>query len=281
MELQIIESIEQMREISSRWSFSADVALVPTMGALHEGHLSLVREASRIASTVVVSIFVNPLQFGPAEDFDKYPRDLHRDASLLASAGAKIVFPPRADEITPPTMELSIDPGRMGRVLCGEYRPGHFAGVATIVSKLFNIVQPGCAIFGWKDAQQFLILRKMVQDFNIPVELKALDTIREHDGLAMSSRNSYLSDKQRQAATSIHRGLQEVSAAFKNGNSKSDTLIEIFKRTISAEPSLKLQYISVVSMDSLEPLDMVVPGNTLVALAVYAGETRLIDNIRL
>ncbi len=281
MGLHVIDNVARMTELAGRWSFSDEVALVPTMGFLHDGHLSLVRHAARQARTVVVSIFVNPLQFGPAEDFDKYPRNFDRDAELLAGAGATHIFAPQAQDITPKEMTFTVDPGPMATVLCGKYRPGHFTGVCTIVSKLFNITRPGHAAFGWKDAQQFLILRKMVADLNIPVSLTALETAREADGLAMSSRNTYLTVEQRQAAPSIYRGLTLAKAAFDAGELRTRHLLGQLEETIKSEPALTLQYAEAVNMETLEPVDMVTAGNTLIAVAVFAGETRLIDNIRL
>lgn len=281
MSLQVIDNVRQMTDLSGRWSFSADVALVPTMGFLHDGHLALVREAARHAQSVVVSIFVNPLQFGPAEDYEKYPRNYQRDAELLAGAGAKYIFIPQANDITPPAIRFTVDPGAMGNVLCGKYRPGHFTGVSTIVSKLFNIVRPGVAIFGWKDAQQFLIINKMVRDLNIPIKLIGVDTKREHDGLAMSSRNSYLTEQQRAAAPAIYEALAKAADANKRGYKESKSLLDLVRKRIEVEPLLELQYVEAVAMDTLVPVDTVQRDNTLVAVAVYAGETRLIDNIRL
>ncbi len=279
--IKVVSEITDMQELAVEWSFSRAAALVPTMGFLHDGHLSLVREAARQAETVMVSIFINPLQFGPNEDFEKYPRDYERDISLLKKAGATIIFLPSPDELTPPDMAFSIDPGPMASVLCGKYRPGHFAGVTTIVMKLFQITRPGLALFGWKDAQQFLILQKMVTDLNVPVTLQGLETQREPDGLAMSSRNSYLSAEERHSAPAIYKGLQRIKAAYGRGEGSANRLKSIFTEEVVSESVLTPQYIELVRMDTLEPVDRVQPGNTLVAVAVYAGTTRLIDNIRL
>lgn len=283
-------------QLAAEWSFAPNVVLVPTMGFLHEGHLSLVRAARawadggvgdaasgdvRDKGKVLVSIFINPLQFGPGEDFEKYPRDFQRDFDLLEQAGADLVFLPEAADMTPGNMIFKVDPGRMGDVLCGRYRPGHFEGVATIVTKLFQATRPGRAIFGWKDAQQFLLLRKMVRDLNIPVELQALETMRESDGLAMSSRNSYLTPGQRAAAPAIHAALKRVRQQVDAGELNTGKLLGELRRSLSADPLLKLEYAEAVSMDALEPVDTVAPGNTLIAVAVFAGDTRLIDNIRL
>lgn len=281
MKAEIIDNVTRMTSMANEWSFSRSVALVPTMGSLHEGHLALVREAAAKADKVVVSIFVNPLQFGPSEDFAVYPRDLERDASMLMEVGADIIFAPDAKDLTPDNMVFSVNPGAMGSRLCGKYRPGHFSGVSTIVTKLFQVVRPGVAVFGWKDAQQFLLLEKMTRDLNIPVELVAVETARESDGLAMSSRNVYLNDAQRSAAPLIFKGLQEVRTSFRKGVDHTSRLIEIFHKTIQAEPLLSIQYAKAVTMDSLESIDKVQADNTLFAVAVYAGETRLIDNLRL
>lgn len=281
MKPEIIHDVFLMSDRAHEWNFSQRVALVPTMGFLHDGHLALVREAAGKADKVIVSIFVNPLQFGPAEDFAAYPRDISRDARLLSEVGADIIFAPCATDITPSDMTFTVDPGRLGEALCGKYRPGHFAGVSTIVTKLFQIVRPGVAVFGWKDAQQFLLLRKLTIDFNIPLKLHAMETLREADGLAMSSRNSYLNMEQRMAVPAIYRGLSEVQKSFRNGVDDVSRLVEIFRNTIMAEPSLTFQYAEGVEMDELETVDKVHEGNTLFAVAVYSGKTRLIDNIRL
>ncbi len=281
MKPEIIDSVARMAARANDWSFSHKVALVPTMGFLHEGHLALVRDAATTAEKVVVSIFVNPLQFGPGEDFITYPRDIARDAQMLSEVGADIIFAPDIKDITPDCMVFKVDPGRMGQVLCGRYRPDHFAGVSTIVTKLFQVVRPGNAVFGWKDAQQFLLLKKMTLDLNIPVRVRALETMREGDGLAMSSRNVYLSDRQRQAAPAIFKGLNKIRVAYLGGVSNVRNLLDGFRHSIQTEPLLSLQYAEAVTMDGLEPLEEIQDGNTLIAVAVYAGETRLIDNIRL
>jgi pantoate--beta-alanine ligase len=279
--MEIVETVEDMASMARQWSFSRNTALVPTMGALHEGHLSLVRAARKQSYRVIVSIFVNPLQFGPAEDFAKYPRTLDSDKELLAAAGADLIFAPDPADLTPADMVFSVDPGPLGNVLCGKYRPGHFAGVTTIVTKLFQVVRPGSAFFGWKDAQQFLILRKMVEDLNMPLEMHGLETMREEDGLAMSSRNSYLTPEQRAAAPAIYRALAQLRQSYESGNTSAASLLADLSQALNAEPVLKLQYAEAVTMDSLEPVDTIVPGNTLVAVAAFAGDTRLIDNVRL
>ncbi len=281
MKPETVNSVSIMSEMAKDWNYSQRIALVPTMGFLHEGHLNLVREASAHADKVIVSIFVNPLQFGPSEDLTNYPRNLFRDAQLLSAVGADIIFAPDSTDITPSDMKFQIDPGGMASVLCGRFRPGHFAGVSTIVAKLFHIVRPGIAVFGWKDAQQFLLLKKMVLDLNMPVTLHGVDIKREADGLAMSSRNTYLNAAQRKAAPLIYGGLSEIRSAYESGVNDTKILLNSFRRRIDSEPLLKLQYAESVDMDSLKPLDKVQKDNTLIAVAVYAGDTRLIDNIRL
>ena len=279
--LNVIKDIDKMERLASEWRFDQNISLVPTMGYLHDGHLALVKEAAKRSSKVVVSIFVNPLQFGPNEDFNRYPRDTERDLELLKEAGADYVFIPDALEFTPPSINFTISPGEMGTVLCGKYRPGHFDGVCTIVMKLLQLISPGLAVFGWKDAQQFLILQKMVQDLNIPVRLHALDTIRESDGLAMSSRNIYLDSEQRKAAPAIYRALQDLQVMTKSGTTSARNLTTHFLQSLTPYPQLEVQYIQVVSQENLAPLELVIPEKTLIATAVYAGQTRLIDNIRL
>ncbi len=279
--IKIVKSATEMTALAETWNYDAGCAIVPTMGALHEGHLTLVRHAKAAADRVIVSIFVNPLQFGPGEDFDRYPRNLEEDSELLQSAGADIVFTPNVDDMTPADMRVTVDPGPMGDVLCGQYRPGHFRGVCTIVTKLFHITRPGQAYFGWKDAQQFLILRKMVQDLNFPVAMHGIETMREADGLAMSSRNAYLNPDERHGATVLFRSLEKARTSHVGGQSAAVDLTAEIRGIIATEPLAKLQYCEVMRMDTLEPVDNVLPGNTLIAVAAHFGETRLIDNIRL
>lgn len=274
-----VTTVRDMMDRAAQWSDS--VALVPTMGYLHEGHLDLVREAAKRAKIVVVSIFVNPLQFGPGEDFSVYPRDIDRDIELLEKAGATLVFSPDYQDFTPDDIRISVEPGRMGDVLCGQYRPGHFTGVCTIVLKLFQVIRPDVAVFGWKDAQQFLIIQRMVSDLNVPLQLVGVATRREESGLAMSSRNSYLTIEQKEAASAIYRSLVKIARLVKEGETRTDALLENVRMDIEREPLLKLQYAEAVSMDKLERIENVEPGNTLIALAVFAGKTRLIDNVRL
>lgn len=255
------------------------IAFVPTMGYLHEGHATLIRRAARLAPHVVVSIFVNPLQFGPSEDFARYPRDLARDTRIAREAGATVLFVPEASEITPASLLVTVDPGPLADTLCGASRPGHFRGVCTIVNKLFNIVRPDMALFGWKDAQQLLILRKMVADLNQAVKIVGVETVREADGLAMSSRNSYLSPQERAEAPRIQQALTWARTKALSGSSPAVLHRELKKR-IGAISGARIDYVEIVGVNDLRPLKRVVRGNTMIAAAVFVGKTRLIDNVR-
>ncbi|GAB4320337.1 MAG: pantoate--beta-alanine ligase [Candidatus Sumerlaeia bacterium] len=257
------------------------VAFVPTMGYLHEGHLSLVREARRRGDLTVVSIFVNPTQFGPNEDFSRYPRDFERDRHLCEAEGVDVIFAPSAEAMYPPGSCTRVFVEGMQDRLCGRSRPGHFMGVCTVVLKLFEIVRPAVAVFGWKDAQQFLILRRMVQDLNLPVEMIGVETVREPDGLACSSRNVYLSPEERRGATILFRSLQQARAMIEDEHrTDAASIRKEMTALITQTPGARLDYVEIVSMDTLEPLEQVRTGGTLIALAVYFGRTRLIDNIR-
>ncbi|PKO17649.1 pantoate--beta-alanine ligase [candidate division BRC1 bacterium HGW-BRC1-1] len=257
------------------------VGLVPTMGFLHEGHGTLIRHAAQSADVVVVSIFVNPLQFGPSEDLARYPRDLSGDVALSGECGAHLIFAPTAEDFTPADMMMQVKPGAMATALCGRSRPGHFDGVCTIVAKLFNVVQPDFAFFGWKDAQQFLILKRMVADLDFAINMVAVETVRESDGLAMSSRNSYLTQKERDEAPTIQGALAEaLRLVAQDGELRCDYLIDAVKRRIREGTRSKIDYVEIVSLDGLRPLDRVEPGNTLLAVAVQFPSARLIDNVR-
>ena len=253
------------------------IGFVPTMGYLHEGHLSLVRECRKSADVTVASIFVNPLQFGPREDFRRYPRDPERDGSALEKEGVDILFLPSDREMYPEGYRTSVEVAGLQERLCGRTRPGHFRGVATVVLKLFNIVRPDWAFFGQKDAQQVVVLRRMAEDLNMDVEIRAMPTVREPDGLAMSSRNSYLSAEERRAALVLFWSLGEARRMFENGERAASRLRECLLTSIASEPLAELDYAEVVDPDSLEPVERI-EGEALVALAVYVGKTRLIDN---
>jgi pantoate--beta-alanine ligase len=254
------------------------VGLVPTMGFLHEGHLSLVRQARNECDSVVVSIFVNPTQFGPAEDLSNYPRNLQHDLELLASENVDVVWTPTTDEMYPAGYQTWITLDELVKPLEGSMRPRHFRGVATVVSKLFNCVQPQKAYFGQKDAQQAAVIRRMSADLNFPVEVVVCPIVREADGLAMSSRNVYLDPKERQAATVLYRSLNAAQFAYENGERNAGTIRQVVTDIINAEPLARLQYISCADNDTLLELDSI-KGKSLLSMAVYFGKTRLIDNL--
>ena len=252
--------------------------LVPTMGYLHEGHLSLVRRARADNERVGVSIFVNPTQFAPHEDLGTYPRDLARDLAMLQGEGVGLVFTPNEATMYPPGFQTTVTVAELSRPLEGASRPTHFGGVATVVAKLFNIFQPTRAYFGQKDAQQSIVLRQMVRDLNFNLELIVCPTVREADGLAMSSRNQNLSPPERLAATVLYRALSQAQAAYEAGERRGDVLRRIMADTITAEPLARLDYISVAHPETLAELEQVGEG-TLLSTAVFIGQTRLIDNI--
>ncbi len=262
---------------SARLSFSGTVGLVPTMGYLHEGHLSLVRHAKEECNHVVVSIFVNPTQFGPQEDLSKYPRDLERDLSLLRPLGVDLVWTPTAEIMYPNGYQTWVEVERITRPLEGARRPGHFRGVTTVVAKLFNGVQPHRAYFGQKDAQQAAVIRQMTRDLNFPIEIVVCPIVREPDGLAMSSRNVYLDPEQRKAATVLYRALCAAKNAYENGERNAETLRAIMRDVLATEPLAQMQYVSCADYDTLEELETIT-GKTLLSLAVFLGKTRLIDN---
>lgn len=256
------------------------LGLVPTMGALHEGHLSLVRAARAACDAVAVSIFVNPTQFGPNEDFSRYPRTFEEDCALLERENVDLVFAPSTDEMYPATASTFVTVEGVSDRLDGASRPGHFRGVTTIVSKLFHIIGPHKAFFGQKDAAQVAVLRKMVRDLNFPVELIACPIVREADGLALSSRNRYLSDKERRQALVLHQALEKVEEAAASGERSSAKLIETARTAFAQEPDVRVDYIAVVHPDTLEDVPDVSNG-ALVAVAAFVGATRLIDNLSL
>ena len=258
-------------------SAGKSVGLVPTMGALHEGHLSLVRAAKAACDTVAVSIFVNPLQFGPQEDLAKYPRDFEGDSKRLESEGIDFLFAPSVAEMYPATSATYVEVEGLSTRLCGGSRPGHFRGVATVVAKLFHIVEADQAFFGQKDAAQVAVLRRMVKDLNFPVEIMVCPIVREPDGLAMSSRNAYLNREERKAALLLYRSLTEVERRFAQGDRNPTNLIEAGKHVLAQEPAVRLDYFSIVDPDTLTPIQELT-GKTLVAVAAFVGRTRLIDN---
>ncbi len=259
------------------------IGFVPTMGALHAGHLSLVELARQHADRVVVSIFVNPTQFGPDEDLDRYPRTPEADAALLAGAGCDLLFLP-APEVLYPNPEVAdraaVEPGSAARGLEGARRPGHFRGVATVVCQLFHLVTPEVAVFGRKDAQQLAVIEQLVRDLHLPVEIVAGETVREADGLALSSRNRYLAPSERQAATVLSRALVAARRAIRDGETSAARVRRLLERTIAAEPRVRLDYAEVVDADSFSPVDEI-HDRVVLPLAAFLGETRLIDNFAL
>ncbi len=264
--------------VKKKKSQGMSVGFVPTMGFLHEGHLSLVKESLRRTDCSVVSIFVNPTQFGPHEDFKTYPRDLERDSALLEELGVNILFIPDAQEMYPEGFKTYVEVEELQDKFEGQSRPGHFKGVCTVVLKLFIIVQPDVAFFGQKDAQQAVILQKMVQDLNLDVDLQVLPIIREKDGLALSSRNVYLSQNERKAALCLIRSLKKAKRLIEAGEKDSRVILNAMEGLISTEPLATLDYLAVVDLDNFEPLDKI-ERNVFILVAVYFGEVRLLDNM--
>lgn len=278
--MKVVETIKQIRlAIARQKSKGQRIGFVPTMGALHEGHLSLIRLAKKHSDFVVVSIFVNPTQFGPKEDFKKYPRDLKKDAALCQSAGADLIFSPSPEEIYPKGFSTYVNVENLTQGLCGASRPGHFRGVATVVSKLFNIVRPDVAVFGQKDAQQLAVIRQMTKDLDLPVKIIGAPIVREADGLAMSSRNRYLSIEERQQAVALSRALNMAQRLVKSGKRESGNVKrELIKVLKHDAPIGKIDYVEIVDNATLKPVK-VIQKNTLIALAVKFPNARLIDNV--
>ncbi len=268
---------EMLRESLAARRAGRRVGLVPTMGYLHEGHLSLVRRCRRECDLTAVSIFVNPAQFGPGEDLDRYPRDVERDSAFLEAEGVEILFAPAVEEVYPPGYATHVDVERLGDRLCGAFRPGHFRGVATVVAKLFNMTRPHAAYFGQKDWQQAVIIRRVTADLDFDLEIVVCPTVREEDGLAMSSRNAYLTPEERRAAPSLHAAL-EAARRGAGDRFRSAPEIREFVASRLRETPLRLQYVEVVRAHDLEPVASL-KGEILVAAAAHLGTTRLIDNV--
>ena len=276
--MKIVETIQEVREQVKEWRKQGlTVGLVPTMGYLHEGHKSLIDCAVAENDRVVVSVFVNPLQFGPKEDLASYPRDLDRDAAVCESAGAALVFHPEPSEMYHGDFSSFVDMSTLTGGLCGKTRPIHFRGVCTVVSKLFNIVVPDKAYFGQKDAQQLAVIRHMVSDLNFGIEIVGCPIVREEDGLAKSSRNTYLSEEERRAALILSQSLKKGKALLETGETDAAKLRTVIANTLATEPLAKVDYVEVVGWDTLEPVESI-NGPILTAIAVYIGKTRLIDN---
>lgn len=274
----IVKTIEEVRAQVKAWRTEGlTVGLVPTMGYLHEGHQSLIARSVAENDRTVVSDFVNPIQFGPTEDLATYPRDIERDAALCESTGANLIFHPEADEMYAPDFCTYVDMDHLTKGLCGKTRPIHFRGVCTVVSKLFHIVQPDRAYFGQKDAQQLAVIRRMVRDLNMPLTIVGCPIIREEDGLAKSSRNTYLSAEERKAALCLSRGLNKGKAAVEAGETDAEKVKAIITAEIEAEPLSRIDYVEIVDWNNLEPVSST-EGSILAAVAVYIGKTRLIDN---
>jgi pantoate--beta-alanine ligase len=278
--MEIINRRQRMSSVARKIRRDQDrtIGLVPTMGALHEGHLSLVREARRMCDVVVVSVFVNPAQFGPTEDYEHYPRDLTKDTALLTDYNVDYIFAPAAEEIYPKDFSTYVNVSGLSKPLEGETRPGHFRGVATVVAILLNTVRPDFAFFGQKDAQQAVIIKRMVKDLAFDTEIVVLPTVREDSGLAISSRNLYLKPEEQESAAVIHRGLMKAKEVFKKGERHASKLEELVRTTIESEPRVRVDYVSIVDAETLEKLDKVDERPTLIAVAAYVGKTRLIDN---
>jgi pantoate--beta-alanine ligase len=273
-----MKSVTTLNELrSARLELPGPVGLVPTMGFLHAGHISLVQRARAECASVAVSIFVNPTQFGPSEDLEKYPRDLPRDLALLEAAGADLVWTPTPEGMYPPGFQTWVEVSGLTKGLEGEIRPTHFRGVTTIVAKLFNAVRPDKAYFGQKDAQQAAVVRRMTRDLDFPLEIVICPTVREADGLAMSSRNTYLNPDERKAATVLFRALEAAKSAYDSGERNAEALRTLVRVTVATEPLACLQYVSCADYEMLEELETVID-QALLSMAVYLGKTRLIDN---
>lgn len=278
--MQIIDSVPEMQSLAiSLRSKNRVVGLVPTMGALHGGHLDLMQAAKAQADVVVATIFVNPTQFGPSEDFDAYPRDLEQDIRMCKEAGVDVVFVPKTEELYPDGYSTYISEEILSAGLCGISRPNHFRGVLTVVAKLFNIVRPDLAVFGQKDAQQAAVLKKMVADLHFCVKIVICPTVREEDGLAMSSRNRSLHSTQRKDAAVIHEALEAAKTLYDSGNRNLDRILAEVTHTLSSSRRIRVIYVNFVDSETLEPLRELVEGRSLLAVAVWVDEVRLIDNI--
>jgi pantoate--beta-alanine ligase len=279
--MEIIETIEKIRKVIAKAKAAGKkIGLVPTMGALHEGHFSLIKTAKKQTDFVVVSIFVNPAQFGPGEDIDKYPRPFDEDVKACSNLGIDVVFAPAVKEMYPEKNITWVNVEKLSEPLCGKSRPEHFRGVATVCAKLFNIVWPDMAFFGQKDAQQVIIIRRMAADLNMPLKIVVCPTVREKDGLAMSSRNKYLSAKERKDAVLLYAALQEAELFINAGVRKSSELKKEMEKILKISKQIKIDYISIVDAQTLDELKEV-KGKVLIALAIKLGAARLIDNIML
>ena len=276
--MEIVTTVKEVRDRVKAWKKEGkQVGLVPTMGYLHEGHKSLIDKAVAENDAVVVSVFVNPMQFGPTEDLASYPRDLEADAKLCEAAGASLIFHPEPEEMYKDGFCSFVDMNGLTNALCGLSRPVHFRGVCTVVNKLFNIVQPDKAYFGEKDAQQLAVIKRMVTDLNMDIEIVGCPIIREADGLAKSSRNTYLNEQERKAAVVLNQSLQAAQDLYENGERSAAVLSAAIREKLAAEPLAKPDYVEIVDWNTLEPVETI-QDSVLMAIAVYIGKTRLIDN---
>ncbi len=274
-----ITTIKEIRKVlKEEKKKGKSIGFVPTMGYFHEGHLELMRQAKKLADVVVVSIFVNPIQFGPAEDYKRYPQDLEKDKSMAQEAGVDYLFIPSVEEMYPGELLTYVDVEKLTLPLCGKFRPGHFRGVATVVAKLFNIIQPDMAFLGEKDYQQLLVVRKMAEDLNFDVKIIPVPTVREEDGLAMSSRNVYLNSEERKASLVLYKSLQLAKDLIKSGEKDAQTIKQAMEAIIRKEPLVGLEYLSICDTCLLDELEKV-EKEALIALAAKVGKARLIDNI--
>ena len=276
--MQVVKTVKEVRNIVAAWRKEGlSVGLVPTMGYLHEGHQSLIRKSAEQNDRTVVSVFVNPIQFAPTEDLDAYPRDLERDKKAVEEAGGNLIFHPEPSEMYPEHFTSFIDTTETTELLCGAVRPIHFRGVCTVVGKLFNIVTPDRAYFGQKDAQQLATIRRFVRDLNFGIEIVACPIVREEDGLAKSSRNTYLNAEERQAALVLSQSLKKGKELIENGERDAKVVIETIKANLEKETLARVDYVEVVDFENIQRVETI-NGETLVAIAVYIGKTRLIDN---
>jgi pantoate--beta-alanine ligase len=277
--MKVAKTIESVRRlVKAARKAGRKIGFVPTMGALHIGHISLIEAAKKNCDFVVVSIFVNPTQFGPGEDFTKYPRPIEADLKMCRKAGVDVVFAPTPREMYPTETLTLVDVEKLSEPLCGKFRPGHFRGVATVCAKLFNIVLPDVAYFGRKDAQQAIVIKRMVADLNMPLKVVVCPTVREKTGLAMSSRNQYLTPQQKKDAALIYKSLQECRRMIKQGETNAKKIIAEMRKILKQIPSVEIQYVSIVDAETLQNVDKIA-GKVLAAVAVKVGSTRLIDNI--
>ncbi|MGB5296260.1 MAG: pantoate--beta-alanine ligase [Thermoanaerobaculia bacterium] len=279
--METVRSTDELRYWVESWRLeNRSVGFVPTMGALHEGHLTLVRHASQLADRVVVSIFVNPTQFGPGEDFESYPRDADQDSEMLQESGCHLLFLPETSTLYPEGHSTYVEVATPAERLEGEFRPGHFRGVATVVTQLLNLVRPDVAVFGQKDAQQLAVVRRLARDLHLPVEIASHPTVREPDGLAMSSRNAYLSADERTAAAAIYRALSTARQRIEDGERSAEAIRRVLREVLEQEPLIDIEYAEVVDTDTFEPI-LRLRGNIVMPIAARIGATRLIDNIPL